>query len=146
MNPAKTAEEAYAVCEAIAGARTLATGRSAYGDGYRAAAEHIAAEIRANRVGTEARALERDLRDAEVEARTMARVLETANDLVERSGARSDVADAIRTFIGVFFAQHDLPPVLRACERASATQLVGGASRPSLRAGAGRAGAHSAVR
>ena len=96
MRPTITAEDAYATCEGIAEARAHATAKSPYGDGYRAAAEHIAAEIRGNRVGREASELERDLRDAELEARTFARVIERAAQVVESSGPQSAAADAIR--------------------------------------------------
>jgi hypothetical protein len=126
MIPAKTPEEAYAVCEAIAENRTRATARNAYGDGYRAAAEHIMAEIRANRVGRPSSAeLDRELREVELEARVMVRVIDAAVHVVERSGIRSDAADAIRLLVSSFFDSDDLPPVLRSRERTSGMQLVG---------------------
>jgi hypothetical protein len=144
MTPARTPEEAYAACEAIAENRTLATARSAYGDGYRAAAEHIAAEIRANRAGCDAVDLERDLREAEVEARTMARVLEVAVRVVEGAGAQTQAADAVRTLVSAFFAADDLPPALRPRERPSGMRLLddGWSAAPRAR----RAWARSAAR
>lgn len=132
MTPAKTPEEAYAVCEAIAESRAQATARNPYGDGYRAAAEHIASEIRANRLGGPSPALERELYEAEVEARTMARVLHAAVEVVERSGPQTDAADAVRALVASFFVADDLPPLLRPRERASGTRLRELRERKSL--------------
>jgi hypothetical protein len=124
MMPVRTPEEAYAVCESIAEGRTRATARNAYGDGYRAAAEHIASEIRANRLGGPSLSVDRDLHEAEVEARTMARVLQAAVRVVERSGTQTEAADAVRALVGAFFAPEDVPPLLRPRERASGTRLA----------------------
>ena len=122
MDPV-TAEEAYAVCEGIAGERAGASVRTAYGDGYRAAAEHIVTAIRARRTGSGSSDLERDLRDAEVEARTFARVIEAAVAVVEETGRQTDAADAVRMLVGGMFSEEDLPPILRKRERASSPRI-----------------------
>jgi hypothetical protein len=144
-----TAEDAYAVCEGLAEARTLATARTAYGDGYRAAAEHIAAAIRAQRSHRAPSELERDLRDAEVEARTFARVIDAAVCVVERVGEQTDAAAAVRALVRTFFTEDDLPPALRAPERTSSTRLserprtATGSGSTAPRFAAGRDGARS---
>jgi len=124
MAPVITPEEAYAVCEDIADSRAGATARNAYGDGYRAAAEHIAAAIRARRSGgCVASGLERDLHDAEIEARTFARVIDAAVAAVESAGTQTDAADAVRALVSGLFTDDDLPPILRKRERSSGTHL-----------------------
>ncbi len=131
MRPTVTAEDVYAVCENIAEGCALATARNAYGDGYRAAAERIAAEIRARRTGREPFVLERELHDAEVEARTFARVVDAAVRIVEEAGPQTAAADAIRSLVASFFSEEDLPPALRMRDRASGTKLSDQvASRP----------------
>jgi hypothetical protein len=69
-------DAAFMTCEAIAKDQTKATGTTAYADGYRAAASRIAAGIRTRRLGLEPTQLERDLREAEMEARALARFTE----------------------------------------------------------------------
>lgn len=134
MRPTVTAEDAYAVCEQIAATHAQATARNAYGDGYRAASERIAHEVRSKRIGRIGREkLDRDLRDAEVEARTFARVIETATQVVESFGMETVAADAVRAVVGAFFLEEDLPPILRKRERGSGVCLSErpGAASPS---------------
>ena len=114
MSPVITAEDAYAVCEGIADARTHATARTAYAEGYRAAAEHISAAIRA-RAGElpPYRSSIRRFVRSEAEARTFARVIAAAICVVEATGEQTDAADAVRSLVASFFSDDELPPQLR---------------------------------
>jgi hypothetical protein len=125
MKPIITADDAFEVCEGLAEASACATAPTAYGDGYRAAAQQIAAAIRAKRGGRAPSKLEQDLRDAEIEARTFARVIEAAVRVVTDAGEHTAGAEAVRALVGAFFSGEDLPPVLRATPRASAPRPAG---------------------
>ncbi|MDF2695916.1 MAG: hypothetical protein K0S65_4299 [Labilithrix sp.] len=57
--------------------------------------------------------LERELRDAETEARTFARVIDAAVCVVMDAREQSDAVEAVRALVGTFFAADDLPPILR---------------------------------
>jgi hypothetical protein len=140
MKSVTTADAAFAVCEEIAKSRARATAPTPYGDGYRAAAEHIAAAVRAERHGEPPTALEQDLRDAESEARTFARVINAAVCVVEGTGEETEAAEAVRALVHTFFSDADLPPQLRHRERSSSTRLSerpGARTAPRARAQAG---------
>jgi hypothetical protein len=94
----ESVDAAFKTCEAIAKDQTLATGTTAYADGYRAAASRIAARIRTRRLGLEPSALERDLRDAEMEARALARFTEVVRRRIALLGD-SDGAIALRALL-----------------------------------------------
>jgi hypothetical protein len=116
---------AYAECEAIARERLHATSSGAYTDGYRRAAKEISEAIRRKYDGRALTELERDLRDVEIEARTLARVVAVAVDIVAHVGPDSSGAKAVRSLLGAFFLDRDLPPCLRSrvlCE--STTSLI----------------------
>ncbi len=108
-----SAADVVARCVAIAEERALATGRTSYADGYRAAAEEIRARIVTLLGPVEPSGFERelrDLRDVEVEARALVRVLE----LLRRHHARTPSAVARRVLVDVMaeidrgvFARHD---------------------------------------
>jgi hypothetical protein len=119
------ATEAFTACEAIAEDRALASQTDAFGDGYRSAARDIALAIRAKRQGRAPTELERDIRDVEVESRTLARVVAVAAAVVDYVDPHATPADAIRRVLLVFFTDDDLPSNLRRpppCE--STTRLV----------------------
>ena len=103
----------FAVCEAIAEDRAQATANNVYAEGYRCAARDIAEAIRAKRQGRGPTQLERDLRDVEIEARTLARVVAAAEDVMDRSGPHTSPAEAVRRVLLAFYAEDDLPPKLR---------------------------------
>jgi hypothetical protein len=105
--------EAYAECEAIAYRRTLATRPGDFADGYRCAAREIATAIRAKSRATPPTLLERELRDVEVEARTLARVVSAAAAVVVDAGCRTPAAEAVRRLLAEFFVPLDLPLGLR---------------------------------
>jgi hypothetical protein len=88
-----TADETIAECLAIVDrcAGASATGR--YADGYRAAAADIRASIEARFGARPVASWERELRDVEVEARTLSRVM----GLLRREQARSSSAAIRRT-------------------------------------------------
>jgi hypothetical protein len=117
-------DHAFATCEAIAEDRALATSSGAFADGYRAAAADIARAIRAKADGRERTPLARDLRDAEVEARTLARVVAAAANVVRERRGDERAADAVREVLQCFFERLDLPADLRVREpRESTTRL-----------------------
>jgi hypothetical protein len=91
-------EAAFRTCEAIAREQALATGEGEYADGYRSAAERIAASIRARRGGEDVTPLERDLRDVEMEARAFARFLEVVRNRIEVEGGGDGTA-ALRSLL-----------------------------------------------
>ena len=122
-----TVSEAFAMCEAIAEERAHATQSNAYADGYRSAAHDIARAIRARRRGLPPTQLERELRDVEVEARTLARVVDVAAALADTLEPDAAPTDTLRCVLLVFFNEEDLPLSLRQrypCE--STTRLVTG--------------------
>jgi hypothetical protein len=69
------ADGVIAECLAIVDRCGGATGTGRYADGYRAAAADIRAFIQARFAGQPVASWERDLRDVEVEARTLSRVI-----------------------------------------------------------------------
>jgi hypothetical protein len=107
------AARAFAICERLAQDRGLATGATDFADGYRRAAEDIARAIRAACDGCPPTPLERDLRDAEIEARTLARVAAVAAAVVADLAPDARVAEGVRKLLGAFFAASDLPQSLR---------------------------------
>jgi hypothetical protein len=108
-----SASEAFVACEAIAADRALASKPGDFADGYRAAANDIVAAIRAKREGRPPTPLERDLREAEIEARTLARVVAVASNVVAGVSENACAADAVRDVLAHFFHRVDLPPELR---------------------------------
>lgn len=122
---ASTVAEAYGVCATLAEERARTARVGDFADGYRCAAEHIATAIRQERDGQGRTQLERDLRDAEVEARTLARVVDVASDVVEDNKDDSRAVDAIRQVLTSFFDDEDLPVNLRRHRAArSSSRLV----------------------
>ena len=113
VSSAASADEAFAWCESIARERMHATRPGEYANGYRAAGREIAEAIRSRGRGELMNAIQRDLRDAEVEARTLARVVLTAAELVADVGAGSEAAEGIQRLLGAFFSAGELPPELR---------------------------------
>jgi hypothetical protein len=112
------------VCEAIALDRAEPSKAGAYADGYRCAAKDIAEAIRRQRIGDPPTGLDRDIRDAEVEARTLARVVAAAVRVVADVGRDSTAADAVRRTIAEFFAHDELPDGLRPRPLESTTSLI----------------------
>jgi hypothetical protein len=112
MRPS-SASDPFAICEAIAADRALATNVGDYADGYRAAANDIARAIRAKRFGRQPTRLERDLRDVEMEARTLARIVAAAADVVTDMCDDASGAEAIRELLAEFFPPAEMPPELR---------------------------------
>ena len=90
-----TADEAVVECLAIVERCAGATGTGRYADGYRAAAADIRALVLARFGARPVAAFERDLRDVEIEARAVSRVL----GLLRREQMRSSSA-AIRRVLG----------------------------------------------
>jgi hypothetical protein len=82
-------------------------------DGYRAAGDWVRREIQRLSVGCPRTPLERDIRDTEIEARTLARVVLVAQRLVARLEANDPAADGVRELVGEFIARDDLPTILR---------------------------------
>ena len=105
--------KAFATCAELAEEHTHASGSGPYADGFRAAAHQIAHQISTLRSGHPPTPLERDLRDAEVEARTLARVVLAAERLVDELDD-PEAARALGALLGGFFAPHELPEKLRA--------------------------------
>jgi hypothetical protein len=104
--------EAFATCAELADEQTHASGSGPYADGFRAAAHHIAQQISRLRSGHPPTPLERDLRDAEVEARALARVVIAAERLVDDLDS-PEAADALNALLSSFFAEDELPEKLR---------------------------------
>jgi hypothetical protein len=92
-------DRAYSACERIAQDASEATGTTAYADGYRAAGERIAREVRALRGGLAPTTLERDLREAELEARILLKFVEVARQTAENLAPGSEGSAAIRHVI-----------------------------------------------
>lgn len=118
---------AFVACEAIATDRALSTDTGDFADGYRAAANDIAVAIRAKRYGLQPTPLERDLRDAEMEARTLARIVAVAAEVVTEAETCQEMTgpEAVREVLAYFFDPIDLPPVLRPrTVEESTTQLI----------------------
>lgn len=90
-------EDAVAQCLAITDECGAATGAGSFADGYRAAAGDIRRRITVRLGGREATRDEREIRDIEIEARTLARVAR----LLRREQAKSSSAVARRTLAGV---------------------------------------------
>jgi hypothetical protein len=90
-----TADEAVVECLAIVDRCSAASATGRYAEGYRAAAADIRACIEARFGARPVAGWERELRDVEVEARTLSRVI----GLLRREQARSSSA-AIRRTIG----------------------------------------------
>jgi hypothetical protein len=110
------AAHAFALCAALVEEHTQATGAGAYADGFRAAATRIVRQIALLRAGQPSTRLERDLRDAEVEARTLARVVlaaERVSASMRASGGSLEGAAALGALLEVFFAPDELPASLR---------------------------------
>jgi hypothetical protein len=90
-----TADAAVVECLAIVERCAGATAIGRYGDGYRAAAADIRALIEGRFGARSVEAWEREVRDAEIEARTLSRVIA----LLRREQTRSSSA-AIRRVLG----------------------------------------------
>jgi hypothetical protein len=116
-------QEPFAYCEALARDRAEASAPGLYGDGYRAAALHIAEAIHARAVGRPATALELELRDAEISSRTLRRVVDAAQTVLDDLEENCTASQAIERLLGVFFRRADLallmPPRSRPCIPAS---------------------------
>lgn len=108
-----TAEDAVVECLAIVEQCAEATASSRYSDGYRAAAADIRAAIEARFGARSVAAWERDLREVEIEARTLSRVI----GLLRREQTRTSSA-AIRRAIA------DLIAAIDAEELESSVQLA----------------------
>jgi hypothetical protein len=115
------AARAFAMCAALAEEHTHATGTGRYADGFRAAAKQIAQHIARLRDGLPPSRLERDLRDAEVVARTLARVVSAAERICDELDEGSEGAKSLRALLAVFYAHDELPSKLR--ERTSSRVL-----------------------
>jgi hypothetical protein len=125
---------AFAVCEAIAEERARATSCGDFADGYRCAAREIATAIRARCEARVPTPLERELRDAEVEARTLAHVVTVASGVITDLGANTHAAEGIRRVLKAFFAENDLPAVIRGERQAEhADHAEDGAQSPQKR-------------
>jgi hypothetical protein len=109
-----TAADAFATCEALAADHTHASAAGPYAEGYRAAAENIVNAIRAKRTGRPRSTLQLELRDAAIEARTLAGVVKAAETVLTDLGGDISGADAMGHLLRMFFASHELPPKLRA--------------------------------
>jgi hypothetical protein len=73
------------------------------------------------------RRLERDIQDAEIEARTLARVVLVADRLVAGLEVDDPAADGVRALVAEFYSSEDLPVRLRApAAQQSRTRLAGG--------------------
>lgn len=116
---------AYSACLAIAEDRARCAGSGDYAEGYRTAARDVIAAIRERHYCEVPPAFARDLRDAEAEARMLARVVGAAADVVRDVGEETDEADAVREVLAPFLEAADLPPSLRArTSYESSTQLT----------------------
>ncbi|HEY8073296.1 MAG TPA: hypothetical protein VIF62_04290 [Labilithrix sp.] len=70
--------------------------------------------------------LERDVRDAEVEAQTLARVVAVAERIVAELGLDDAAGDGVRAVVAEFFDDDDLPSSLRVrAEDVSSTRVTG---------------------
>lgn len=98
-----TANEAIDECLAIVDRSVAATATGRYADGYRAAATDIRAGIEARFGGRTVAPWERELRDMEIEARTMSRVL----GLLRREQLRSSSAIVRRALTDLINAIDD---------------------------------------
>lgn len=108
-----TAEQAVIECLAIVEDCAQATGTGRFADGYRAAAADVRARLEAKLGRREPDSWERDLRDVEIEARTLSRVI----GLIRREEMRSSSAIARR-------ALRDLIEAINDGEAESAMQLA----------------------
>jgi hypothetical protein len=117
-------DDALAACEHVAMDRALVTGRGPYAEGYRRAALDIASCIRRKVVNLPPTKLERHLRDAEIEARVLARVLRGAALIAAESEPGAHPIEALRALLLHFYKLEDLPPVLRVVPPRSETHLL----------------------
>lgn len=100
----RTAEECVAVCLAIADECGGVTGIGPFAEGYRSAAADIRARIETRLGDRRPSPWERELRDVEVEARTVAKIL----GLVRRHRDASESAIARRTLDDLAAAIDDI--------------------------------------
>jgi hypothetical protein len=117
-------DDALAACEEMALDRARATGTGPYAEGYRHAALEIASRIRRKAESFPPTKLERDLRDTEIEARVLARVLSGAAAVATEIEPDAHPAEALRALLLLFYRVNDLPPALRVIPPRSATRLL----------------------
>jgi hypothetical protein len=118
------AARAYAECDHIAEDCVCASGSGAYADGYRAAGETMRHEIARLQAGRPRTPLERDLRDAEVEGQTLARVLRVAERFVEQLPEGDPAEQAVRAFCAEFFDGIELSSLRTRADPGSAVRLT----------------------
>jgi hypothetical protein len=104
--------------------RADATGTGAYADGYRRAALDIATSIRRKASNRSPSKLERDVREAELEARVLAGVARAASTIATESDPDAHPIEALRALLLLFYKLEELPPILRVVPPRSSTRLV----------------------
>ena len=106
-------DEALAWCEGIALDRSDVTGRGPYAEGYRRAALDIVRAVRLRGTHDGPSPLHDELGRAEIEARTLARVLARAAMLATELDPDTSAAETLRALLLQFFRAEELPGTFR---------------------------------
>src|SRR5262249_45847716 len=108
-----TASQVFTLCNRVAEECSHASGTGDYAHGYRAAGDWMKSEIQRLSAGRARSFAEREIRDVEVEARTLARVVEVAERLLAARRGDDPASDGVRALIAEICDYAELPVPLR---------------------------------
>jgi hypothetical protein len=122
-----TASQAFTLCDRVATECAEASGQGDYASGYRAAGDWMKREILRLAEGRPRSFVEREIRDVEIEARTLARVVHVAEQLIVSRRGDDPASDGVRALVATLCDDANLPVPLRTRavrgERESSTRL-----------------------